>query len=72
MVVSLADSAPAATAGILPGDIVLDIDGTAVSRPRALTASLGAERIGQAVVLRVLRAGAVQTISVTVAARPAA
>ncbi len=72
MVVSLADGAPAATAGILPGDIVLDIDGTAVSRPRALTASLGPDRIGQAVVLRLLRAGAVQTISVTVAARPAA
>nr|WP_294522876.1 S1C family serine protease [uncultured Rhodopila sp.] len=72
MVVSLADGAPAATAKILPGDIVLDIDGAPVSRPRALTASLGPDRIGQAVVLRVLRAGAVQTIAVTVAARPAA
>ena len=72
MVVSLASSAPAEAAGMLPGDIVLDIDGTPVSRPRALTASMGPERIGQAVILRVLRAGAVQTISVTVAARPAA
>jgi len=72
MVVSLADGAPAATAGILPGDIVLDIDGTPVSRPRALTASLGPDRIGQAVILRVLRAGSVQAIGVTVAARPAA
>nr|WP_294507923.1 S1C family serine protease [uncultured Rhodopila sp.] len=72
MVVSLADGAPAATAGILPGDIVLEIDGAPVSRPRALTASLGPDRIGQPVVLRVLRAGAVQTIAVTVAARPAA
>jgi len=72
MVVSLADAAPAATAGILPGDIVLDVDGAPVSRPRALTASLGPDRIGQAVALRVLRAGAVQTISVAVAARPAA
>jgi S1-C subfamily serine protease len=72
MVVSLADGAPAATAGILPGDIVLDIDGAPISRPRALTASLGPDRIGQAVALRVLRAGTVQTIAVTVAARPAA
>jgi S1-C subfamily serine protease len=71
MVVSLAAGAPAEKAGILPGDIVLDIDGTPVSRPRALNASLGPDRIGQAVVLRVLRAGAVQAISVTVAARPA-
>jgi S1-C subfamily serine protease len=70
MVVSLAATAPAQMAGILPGDIVLDIDGVSVSRPRALAASLGPDRIGQAVALRVLRAGAVQTISVTVAARP--
>ncbi len=72
MVVSLAASAPAEAAGILPGDIVLDIDGAPVSRLRALTASLGPDRIGNPVVLRVLRAGAVQAISVTVAARPAA
>ncbi|WP_428485223.1 S1C family serine protease [Rhodopila sp.] len=72
MVVSLAASAPAETAGVLPGDIVLDIDGKPVARPRALTASLSSDRIGQAVMLRVLRAGAVQAISVTIAARPAA
>ncbi|MDR3532970.1 MAG: S1C family serine protease [Rhodopila sp.] len=72
MVVGLAGAGPAEAAGVLPGDIVLDIDGAPVSRPRALTASLGPERIGQAVVLRVLRAGAVQAINVTIAARPAA
>jgi S1-C subfamily serine protease len=72
MVVGLAGGGPAETAGVLPGDIVLDIDGTPAGRPRALSASLGAERIGQAVALRVLRAGAIQTISVTVAARPPA
>jgi S1-C subfamily serine protease len=72
MVVGLAGGGPAETAGVLPGDIVLDIDGNPAGRPRALTASLGAERIGQAVALRVLRAGAVQAISVTIAARPSA
>ena len=72
MVVGLADGGPAVAAGILPGDIVLDIDGGAVTRPRALSALLGPERIGQAAVLRVLRAGAVHSVSVTVAARPAA
>jgi S1-C subfamily serine protease len=70
MVVGLASGGPAETANMLPGDIVLDIDGTPAGRPRALTASLGPERIGQAVALRVLRAGAVQTISVTIAVRP--
>jgi S1-C subfamily serine protease len=71
MVVSLAPSAPADTAGMLPGDIVLDIDGTPVARPRALAASLGPDRIGQAVAVRILRAGLIQTVSVTIAARPA-
>ncbi len=72
MVVGMAGGGPAESAGVLPGDIVLDIDGAPAGRPRALSASLGADRIGQAVALRVLRAGAVQAISVTIAARPAA
>ncbi|WP_158925680.1 S1C family serine protease [Acidisphaera sp. S103] len=72
MVVGLASGGPAETAGILPGDIVLDIDGTAVNRPRALSMLLGPDRIGQTATVRVLRAGAVQVIGVTIAARPAA
>jgi S1-C subfamily serine protease len=72
MVVSLASGGPAETAGILPGDIVLDIDGTAVNRPRALSTLLSPDRIGQTTTVRVLRAGSVQAIGVTIAARPAA
>jgi S1-C subfamily serine protease len=71
MVVGLASGGPAEAAGVLPGDIVLDIDGSPVSRPRALTASLSPDRIGQLIVLRLLRAGAMQAVSVTIAARPA-
>lgn len=72
MVVGLAAGGPAEAAGVMPGDIVLDIDGTPAGRPRVLTASLGPDRIGQAVALRILRAGVAQTISITIAARPAA
>ncbi len=72
MVVSLAAGGPAAAAGVLPGDIMLDLDGTPVRRPRALAAAMGPERIGQSVTLRLLRAGALQTLSVVIAARPAA
>ena len=71
MVVGLASGGPSETAGILPGDIVLDIDGAPAGRRGSLSASLGADRIGQSVTLRVLRAGAVQAISVVVAERPA-
>ncbi len=70
MVVGLAGGGPSETAGIMPGDIVLDIDGAPAGRPRALTALLGSDRIGQGVALRVLRAGAAHTINVIIAARP--
>jgi S1-C subfamily serine protease len=71
MVVGLSGGGPAEAAGILPGDIVLDIDGSTVSRPRALSVLLSADRIGQTAVLRVLRAGSVQAVSVVISARPA-
>ncbi|HXT78378.1 MAG TPA: S1C family serine protease [Acetobacteraceae bacterium] len=71
IVMSLASGAPAAQAGVLPGDIVLDIDGTPARRMRALAALLGPERIGQTLTLRLLRAGTVQTVGVPIAARPA-
>jgi S1-C subfamily serine protease len=72
MVVSLAGGGPAEHGGVLPGDILLDLDGTPVRRMRALAAALGPERIGQSVSLRLLRAGALQTLAVVIAARPAA
>jgi S1-C subfamily serine protease len=72
MVVNLASSGPAAQAGVLPGDILLDLDGTPVRRVRALSAALGREQIGKSVSLRLLRAGALQTLTVVVAPRPSA
>ncbi|HUB47244.1 MAG TPA: S1C family serine protease, partial [Acetobacteraceae bacterium] len=72
MVMSLASGGPAAAAGVLPGDILLDLDGTPVRRMRALAAAMGPDQIGKSVALRLLRAGAVQTLAVTIAARPAA
>jgi S1-C subfamily serine protease len=70
MVVSLADGAPAVLAGVLPGDIVLEVDGTPVRRARALAAVLGPERIGQPVAVRLLRAGELRTLSLVITARP--
>lgn len=70
MVVSLADGAPAVLAGVLPGDLVLDVGGMPVRRARALAAVLGPEQIGQPVAVRLLRAGEVRTLSVLITARP--
>ncbi len=70
MVVNLAEGAPASGA-LLPGDILLEIDGTAVATPRAVASALGPETIGRTLTLKVLRGGALAAPAVTIAARPA-
>ena len=70
MIVSLAAGAPAEQAGILPGDIILEVDGVHAGRARGVAAALRPERIGQPSVLKLLRAGEVRQVTVTVAARP--
>jgi S1-C subfamily serine protease len=71
MVVGLASGAPAEQAGVLPGDIILEVDGRRTGRTRGLAAALAAERIGQPATLKLLRAGEVHLVTVTIGARPA-
>jgi S1-C subfamily serine protease len=71
MVVSLASDGPAEQGGILPGDILLSIDGEQLRRPRAIRSLLGPERIGKEAEIRLLRAGALQACRIKIAARPA-
>jgi S1-C subfamily serine protease len=71
MVVGLAPGAPAEQAGVLPGDIILEADGRRTGRARGLTMALAAERIGQPVTLKLLRAGEISMVTVTVGERPA-
>ena len=70
MVVNLAEGGPAAAA-LLPGDILLELEGAAVTTSRGVAAALGPETIGRTVALKVLRGGAVTIPNVTIAARPA-
>ena len=71
MVVGLASGSPAEQAGVLPGDIVLEVDGKQTGRARGLASALTPERIGQPVTLKVLRAGDVRLVTVTIGAQPA-
>lgn len=71
MVVGLAPGAPAELAGLLPGDIILEADGRQTGRARGLATALAAERIGQPTTLKLLRAGEVRLVTVTIGARPA-
>jgi S1-C subfamily serine protease len=48
------------------------VDGTPARRARQLAVVLGPERVGQTVVLRILRAGALQSVTAVITARPRA
>jgi S1-C subfamily serine protease len=70
LVVSLESGGPADRGGLLIGDVLLEIDGAAVSDPADVLAHLGRDRIGQAVATRVIRGGQAKTVNVTVGERP--
>lgn len=70
LVVGVTDGSPAAEAGVLVGDALLAIDGHAIGSPEDLLDRLTGDLVGKAVRLRVLRAGAVTELDVTVGQRP--
>lgn len=71
MVVSLDPEGPARKAGILVGDVIVELDGEAVPGLRSLYAHLVPETVGKAAELKVLRGGKLTTASVTIGASPA-
>ena len=70
LVVSVTGDSPASAAGVLVGDILLDVDGEAVDSPEELMDLLLGDRVGKAVATRVLRGGSATSVSVTVGERP--
>jgi S1-C subfamily serine protease len=69
IVVEVQPGSPAA-AGLLVGDVILALDGAAVTDPLDLRGALRPERIGQRVTASVLRAGRVVEVALTVGERP--
>ena len=69
LVASIDDAGPAAVAGIVVGDILVELAGVAITDPDALRLALG-DRPGEVVELIVLRGGVKQTLSVTLGSRP--
>jgi S1-C subfamily serine protease len=72
MVMSLAEGGPAAKAGVVPGDIVLSVNGAQALGFRRIAAQLAADSIGRTAALRVVRGGSVLSLDAVVGARPAA
>ncbi len=69
LVMWLEEHGPAEQAGLLVGDILLSIAGTAVTDPDDLFAALNSDTVGRATPLEVLRGGKPETIKVTVGER---
>jgi S1-C subfamily serine protease len=72
MVLSVADGGPAAKAGVMPGDIVLSVDGAPTTAVRRVVPRLGSDSVGRAADLRLLRGGALVMVKAVIEARPAA
>lgn len=72
MVMSLSPEGPAAKAGIVPGDIIVSVDGTSARRLRSVLARLGSDSVGKSLALRVIRGGAVIAVEATITERPEA
>jgi len=70
MVMSLSPEGPAAKAGVVAGDIILSVDGTAVRRLRGVLAHLGSDSIGKRVALRLIRGGGIIVIEATIMEQP--
>lgn len=68
IVVEVQPGSPAAGL-LLVGDVILSLDGTPISDPLDLRAALRAERIGQRLMVSVIRAGQVLDVPVTVGER---
>jgi S1-C subfamily serine protease len=72
MVISVADGGPAAKAGLIPGDIVLEVGGVQATGIRVIIPQLDTESIGHSTDLRMIRGGALVIVQATIEARPAA
>lgn len=69
ILVRIESGGPAERGGLLVGDVILSVDGQAVGDLRELLGVLDETRIGRAVPVRVLRAGATLELPITVEVR---
>lgn len=69
LVVGVTSGGPAATAGVIVGDVLLEFDGRPVESPEELLDLLLGDRVGRAVPLKLLRGGSVTELTVVVGER---
>jgi putative serine protease PepD len=69
MVAGLQPGSPSETADLFLGDVLISLDGEPVTDLGQLHAQLSADRIGQESALRIVRAGEVREVRVTIGSR---
>lgn len=72
IVVAVEPGSPADRSGVMIGDVLVGIDGAAVSDVEDVHGLLGPDKVGSQSSLRVIRAGALTQVSVTIGERTAA
>src|SRR3954453_4438182 len=70
MVMQVASGGPAARAGLMPGDIIVELAGTPVGRFRPIAPLPGHDSFGRDIELGLIRAGAPQRVTLTIGERP--
>jgi S1-C subfamily serine protease len=70
LIASVEPGGPADRDGVLLGDVLLALDGAAVSDPTDVLARLGGDRVGRPIAVQVIRGGEVKTLQVTPGERP--
>lgn len=69
VLVAVQSGSPAESAGLRPGDIVMEVNGHPIRRSQELTNALGVLVVGDSVSLRILRAGREQMVAAVIAER---
>jgi S1-C subfamily serine protease len=69
LVITVSEGGPAEKAGLMLGDIIIAVEGASVAHASDLQSALDPEKVGSAVAVRVLRAGKLQDLKVTVGER---
>jgi S1-C subfamily serine protease len=69
LVMHVENGGPAEKAGVLLGDVLFEVGGKTVERVDAIQDSLGTAKIGNVLQIRLIRAGEIKAVSVTVGER---
>jgi S1-C subfamily serine protease len=70
IIMGVSRDGPAAQANMQVGDIILSLGGESVVSPAAIARRLGPEALGQQLETRLIRAGVLQTLRITIGVRP--